>query len=283
VLCTTIKDALMSDQKNKNYPNNILQSIGIAGILILGLLVFIPIYLMLNKLISKEASALIYYLLVTGGSLFVISLIRRKRTGQYLFNLSVENTRIIPFIIIITIFLYFGIVSPISASIQLLLNSKETALNTENQIGIFNFIRFIIASPILEELIFSGIILDGLLKRYNPIKSILVTSLLFGLIHLSPTQFISGFSMGIFTGWIYYKTKSVTFSIIIHVITNLTALLMNYLKIYDSLKNNILFENTSSIIKTIITILGSVLITIICFYFLKNEFNKKDKMAAHNK
>ena len=125
--------SLLQMETNNNYPN-IVQSIGIAGIILLGLLVFIPVYFVLNKLIGKEASALIYYLLAMGVSLLLISFIKRKKTGKNSYNFKLENKRIIPFIIIIAIFLYFGIVSPISASIQLLFNNKEGVLNSENQI-----------------------------------------------------------------------------------------------------------------------------------------------------
>lgn len=266
----------MREEKIKSYPN-LIQSIGIAGILILGQLIFSPVYIIANKLIGKEASALIYYLLAIGLSFVVISYVKKKKTGGNSYNFKLTNKRLIPFATVISIFLYVGIICPITASIQLLHN-KEVFLNSGSQIGFFNFIRFIIATPVLEELIFSGIVLDGLLRKYTPIKSILVTSFLFGLVHLSPPQFISGFVIGIFSGWVYYKTKSLTFSIMIHIVTNLTALLMNHFKIYGFLKYSISLGDKN----IIYLILGSILIVLVCIYFLKIEFNKREEMAAHN-
>lgn len=270
----------MTEPTYKSYPN-LVQSIGIAGILLLGMLLFIPVYCLLSKLIGKEASGLIFYLLAIGVSFWGICLIKKKKTGKNSYNFTVDNKRIIPYVIIIAIFLYIGIVIPICATIELLMDSEKAILNPEN--GIFDFVRYIIASPILEEMIFSGIILDGLLKKYTPKKSILVTSLLFGLIHLSPIQFISGFIIGIFTGYIYYKTRSITLSIIIHATGNITILLLNHFKIYGFLKYSMLHRVASIYTNIIFIILGSVSIIIVCVYFLRKEFNKKEEMAAHNR
>ncbi len=263
----------MKNQTFKSYPN-IIQSIGIGGIIILGLLIFSPVYAMLIKLIDKDASALIYYLLATGGAFLIINLIKRKKTGKISYNFEIKNKQIIPYVIIIPIFIYIGIIIPISASIELLFNDGKTISGSNIRIGIFNFIHFIIASPILEELIFGGIILNGLLKKHSPIKSILITSFIFGLIHLDIAQFVSAFTMGIFTGWIYYKTKSLTFSIVIHAITNLTALIMNHFNLYGFLKLLIVHGSTENILSIISIILGSISIILICIYFLKIKILK---------
>lgn len=44
----------------------------------------------------------------------------------------------------------------------------------------------VIAAPVLEELIFRGMMLEGLLKKYSPVTSIIISSILFGVAHLNP-------------------------------------------------------------------------------------------------
>ena len=183
VVCNYKKPMQMSEPNLKTYPN-IAQSFGIAGILILGMIIFLPVYNMLNKLIGYDAMFLIYYLLAVGISFYIIGLIKKKKTGNNSFNFTIENKRIIPFVIIGIIFLYCGIISPISALISLTESTKVTYLNYGKLPGIFSLFQSVIAAPILEELIFTGIVLNGLLKKYSPTKSILVTGSLFGLIHL---------------------------------------------------------------------------------------------------
>lgn len=85
------------------------------------------------------------------------------------------------------------------------------------------FFMVVVAAPVLEEILFRGIILDGYLKNYNPINSILISALLFGLIHGNLAQGIGAFALGALFGWIYWKTKSISACIILHAINNLLA------------------------------------------------------------
>jgi len=83
-----------------------------------------------------------------------------------------------------------------------------------------------VIGPICEEIIFRGVILEGLLKKYDTTKAILFSSLIFSVIHLQPLQVISTFFIGLILGWIYVKTQSLWVCIGIHIINNLVAVLM---------------------------------------------------------
>jgi len=269
----------MSEPNMKTYPN-IAQSFGIAGILILGMILFLPVY-MLKKLIGYEAMFLIYYLLAVGLSFYIIGLIKKKKTGNNSFNFAVENKWLIPFVIIAMIFLYCGIISPISALISMIGSTNVTDMDYGQLPGIFHLLQSVIAAPILEELIFRGIILDGLLKKYSPTKSILISSLIFGLIHLDRYEFVTALLMGIFIGWVYCRTRSLTFSIIIHAVANIGSILMHYFINPDSLKDNILLGMYGGITNLKIAVVGSVFILVFCIYLMEKEFNKKTpEMAA---
>lgn len=89
------------------------------------------------------------------------------------------------------------------------------------QPNIFSFLTIVIAAPILEEIFFRGIILEGLLKNYSPTKAIIWSALIFGIAHLNPWQAISATLAGIFIGWIYWKTNSLISGILIHFVNNL--------------------------------------------------------------
>lgn len=90
------------------------------------------------------------------------------------------------------------------------------------------FITVVIVAPLLEELIFRGIILEGFLRNYSPVKAILWTNLLFGLAHMNPWQFVGAFLMGIFISWVYYKSRNLALPVFIHFINNLTSYLFLY-------------------------------------------------------
>lgn len=75
-------------------------------------------------------------------------------------------------------------------------------------------------TPIAEEFLFRGIILRGFFTRYSVVKSIVFNSLVFGIWHLTPTQFISATLLGGLFGWLSYKTGSLIICIIAHSLAN---------------------------------------------------------------
>ncbi len=86
-----------------------------------------------------------------------------------------------------------------------------------------------ITGPILEEVLFRGVILDGFLNRYKPGKAIFWSALLFGLFHMNPWQFIPAFLIGLLLGYIYLKTRSLFPVIFIHIINNSFSYLTVYI------------------------------------------------------
>lgn len=91
---------------------------------------------------------------------------------------------------------------------------------------VYTFAMVSIAAPLLEELVFRGIVLQGFLKRYSPTKAIVWSAVIFGVAHLNPWQFLAAFSMGLVIGWIYWKTNSLIPGMIIHFINNTATFLM---------------------------------------------------------
>jgi len=78
----------------------------------------------------------------------------------------------------------------------------------------------VIIAPVTEELLFRGIILRGLLSRHRPALALVLTALLFGLLHANPWQFLSAFALGIVFGWFYLRAGSVGLCILAHAIAN---------------------------------------------------------------
>jgi membrane protease YdiL (CAAX protease family) len=88
-----------------------------------------------------------------------------------------------------------------------------------------------IIAPVFEEFFFRGLLLNGFVNNYSIRKSIILSSLLFGLVHLNPWQFVSALIIGIFLGWIYLRTKSLLLNIYFHVIFNSFSLINYYFKV----------------------------------------------------
>ena len=264
----------MTDLETKNYPN-IGQSFVILGIAILMTLLITPLNVLISKFIDKDVSTLINYVLVYGLTFCIVYSIRKRKTSNSTFNFNIENQRIVPFVIIAIVALNFGLMAPIINLIPMPESVQNMFTDLMGEYSLFTFLTIVVAAPVLEELIFRGIILDGLLKKNSPIKSILISSVLFGLAHLNPWQFIAAFSLGAFSGWIYYKTKSLSYAILIHAANNLGGFLIGYFSGTDTASmNESLVESYGSVLNLVFVLIGSISLLVISIYYLRREFRK---------
>lgn len=81
---------------------------------------------------------------------------------------------------------------------------------------------------IFEELLFRGIILNGLLKKFDVASSIILSALFFMLMHGSLQQTIYQFILGIIFGAVAYYSGSVIYSMLTHFFNNAIVLIINY-------------------------------------------------------
>ena len=86
-------------------------------------------------------------------------------------------------------------------------------------------LALVVIAPLTEELIFRGLILRGLLARTSPWRAIVISALLFGLVHLNPWQIPFAFVAGLVFGWVYFRTGSLTLCMAGHALHNSISLL----------------------------------------------------------
>lgn len=91
----------------------------------------------------------------------------------------------------------------------------------------FYLILLMAISPgICEEILFRGAIQGSLGKKWKPAKSILVTSILFGLLHFSIYRLFATTVIGIGLGWMVYISGSLYPAMIAHALNNILALVI---------------------------------------------------------
>ena len=73
-----------------------------------------------------------------------------------------------------------------------------------------------IIGPVAEELFFRKALIDRL-SQFHPTDAILLSALLFGMIHGNVTQFLYAFPIGVLLGIIYWRTKNIRFTILLHI------------------------------------------------------------------
>ncbi|MBC5630982.1 CPBP family intramembrane metalloprotease [Clostridium sp. NSJ-6] len=94
---------------------------------------------------------------------------------------------------------------------------EEYLLNTSY---IFIFISTCIIAPIFEEILYRGVLLNGLLKKYNYKKAIIYSALIFGIAHMNLPQGVNAFFLGVIIGLAYYYTRSIYLCMAMHFINN---------------------------------------------------------------
>lgn len=78
----------------------------------------------------------------------------------------------------------------------------------------------VVIAPITEEWLFRGLILRGFLVHYKPQYAILLSALLFGVIHWNFAQGILAFLVGIWLGYVYALRRRLVDVIYIHFLNN---------------------------------------------------------------
>jgi membrane protease YdiL (CAAX protease family) len=265
----------MDKMEAKHYPS-IGQSIGLTGLIILVMLMLSPI-VFLKEILGTEATSFIYYFVAMGLSFWIVFSIWKSKVEDHSFKFTINNKKVIPLVLLGTIGIQYALTLPISSLIpmseEMMEIFKESIGNPRN---IFAFITLVVLAPILEELIFRGIILRGLLNRYSPFIAIVLSSTLFGIVHLNPWQFVSAFFLGIFIGWVYSQTKSISLSIIIHAFNNFMASLPMILwPKYAENSNESLREILGSDLIYALIIAGAAIIATVCIFYLYKTFKQE--------
>ncbi len=138
-----------------------------------------------------------------------------------------------------------------------------------------NLILLGIMAPIFEELIFRKLLIDRTLK-YGAKVSIILSAVLFALIHGNLNQFFYTLLLGGFFAYVYIKTGKVTYTIILHTIVNIMGSVVSL--IFSSSLMNI--QNSYSTVDLIIVI-GYTLFVLI--FFIIGIYGLKDfKRARFN-
>ena len=191
---------------------------------------FYAIYLVANFNISMEWMyvAIIAYVLIKS---------RKYRAES---NFKKIKFKYVFLIVIVNVFFSYG---------MLYLANLGNVLIWKN-IAIGSLIGTILISPIAEEIIFRGIILNRLKLVISAPIAILISSLCFGILH-SYGSIISAFVFGLCMCILYIKTNNILIPILAHIMNNFFAEALYYL---DS--GGILFNN--DLIMITITILAIV-------------------------
>lgn len=202
-------------------------------------------------------------------ALWLIFKVRKKKLYQEALLRKVDKKKIVP-IVMLGIALSFFVLCvlgllPIPESI--LKDYVESSSKITSGVMIIRIFSVVILAPIAEEIIFRGLVLSRLKKAMRPSVAIIISSLLFGLVHGQALWIGYTFIAGVLFAIVAESLKSVSASILLHMSFNAVSLL-----------GDINFSN----LQMIIVVLISLVIVIGSLYLIINKNEKTTGLVSEN-
>ena len=121
---------------------------------------------------------------------------------------------------------FFGIISFNIAEEMIQLSDQMQDTFISMSVTIEGSLCMAVIAPLAEEIVFRECMLGHMLRNgANRWVSIIVSSLVFGLIHLNPIQIPFATAMGVILAIVYYKSGNIVLPSIIHILNNSAAVI----------------------------------------------------------
>ena len=147
---------------------------------------------------------------------------RRHRAGLDVgIHLGVRRLHLPMILWGVVLLLVSGVV--IEPLLELFPSAPYEAVQQTIGLGGWAIMSTVVAAPILEEMLFRGLVFESCRERLGKGGAVLISSLLFGLIHGIPVQIVNAFVVGLILGYIYLRTRSLLTVIVLHAINNALA------------------------------------------------------------
>ncbi|QOR34086.1 CPBP family intramembrane metalloprotease [Clostridium sp. 'deep sea'] len=99
-------------------------------------------------------------------------------------------------------------------------NGSQIINNITKQNAVLVFLAIVITAPVAEELMFRAVIYKTLAKHFNTVTSLILSGLIFSLLHLDIYYIPQIWIMGTLLAYSYNKTKTLITPIIAHMVVN---------------------------------------------------------------
>lgn len=123
-----------------------------------------------------------------------------------------------------------------------------------------------IIAPIVEEMIFRGLILSRLKRAVPIVWAVLISSLIFGLAHGQIVWMVYAFVLGLVLSIVAIQTESVAAAIVLHMVFNISGTVIP-----------MLCEDCSIAVMAVIAAVGAVVVAVTIGAIIKKPFHKKAK------
>lgn len=214
-------------EPHPTYPN------GVQALLLIALLMAIELFVAAavfdaDLLAGVNDGDLYGFITVVGNGILFVGLMAYKRIGyRALFHPAGHSVRAtmalvsVPILMVVPGLVFLA--GAFNTIVQYLvpMNADDIARFEDTMSpGIVPILFSCVAAPVLEEMLFRGVILRGFLRQYSRTFAILWSATLFGIAHLNLYQMATALVLGIVSGWLYERCRSLWPSILLHATYN---------------------------------------------------------------
>lgn len=224
-------------EKNQDFPSALQALLLVAALFVVELIVDAALGDAQGLLALTDSQRWALEAVIANGCVFATVMQIKGLTYRGLFHPAGTSMRataatVVPWVLLLVPALVFGISILIGIETQAFpLSDSERALF--DRLGADDFATALLGcviAPVVEEMLFRGIVLRGFLHRYGRAQAIWGSAALFGVAHLNIYQFVAGLLIGALSGWLYERGRSLVPCIALHAAYNTALTLIDQLQ-----------------------------------------------------
>lgn len=195
------------------------------------------------------------------------------------FNFGKVSPAVAFLLVILATFALMIVLEPLNSLVPMPDSVKQIYANMLSNM-LWTSLSVAVAAPLVEEFFLRGTIMRGMLQHSTPLKAILWSAFYFALIHMNLYQALGAFIMGLFIGWIYYRSGTLWLAILIHFVNNGSSVLFTLLNPQMDVETtlmDIIIQSWSVEAYIGIYTASLAILAAIIFYFYKNLGNGQSK------
>lgn len=140
---------------------------------------------------------------------------------------------------------------------------------------LLSIILLALLPAIFEELVFRGILLNGLRDGLGDIPALFMSAFLFAIMHGSIQQLIYTFILGVVLGWIAMRTGSTFSSMLVHFLNNTIVVVINYFTVRNELNMSIEYNAWQWVLAVALVFVAAGIIYLIERFYFKHKNQEK--------
>ncbi len=193
-----------------------------------------------------------------------------------------KQVLLIPFISLACILAFLPLSEMFSALLQLMGFENPMQVATSSNLGVYFLNLFVVAllPAISEELLMRGVVVSGFRER-TPAFAILVSSLIFSLMHQNPAQTIHQFLFGIVLCLVFLFSESIYIPMLLHFFNNFIAITVSTFATSSLLVG---LGNMIWLVYVAMLIVGLFVLSFLlyCFFLFSPKRKEADKLVVQS-